>query len=137
MKPALENTRIRLKKLRCLVSSTLLLTGAAFANSEPVAEQAMQLLQAHCVDCHNPKKAKGDLRLDSRELMLKGSADGEVVALGDRAQSGQGSIRLCVDANTTIGCQSEPVCLLESRVSGPVVFAVRLIHRTRTCACVR
>ncbi len=48
---------------------------AAHTTSEPMAEsvfitQIQPLLVESCVDCHGPKKAKGGLRLDSREAAL-------------------------------------------------------------------
>lgn len=35
-----------------------------------------------CVDCHGPKKHKGDLRLDSAEASILGSEDGPVFEIG-------------------------------------------------------
>jgi Planctomycete cytochrome C len=40
-----------------------------------------------CVECHGEKKAKGKLRLDSLEGVLKGSEDGKVVTPGNSATS--------------------------------------------------
>lgn len=40
------------------------------------------VLAAHCFSCHGPKKQESNLRLDSRELMLKGGDGGEVVEAG-------------------------------------------------------
>lgn len=40
-----------------------------------------------CVECHGPKKKKGGLRLDTRELALKGASHGPVFKPGDSANS--------------------------------------------------
>jgi hypothetical protein len=45
------------------------------------------VLADHCYKCHGPEKQKGDLRLDSREAVLKGSDTGPVVVPGNPAKS--------------------------------------------------
>jgi len=40
-----------------------------------------------CVECHGPKKQKAGLRLDTRELTLKGEKSGPVLIIGDSANS--------------------------------------------------
>lgn len=45
------------------------------------------LFEASCVRCHGPEKAKGELRLDSLEGVLKGSEHGKVVQPGDSKKS--------------------------------------------------
>ena len=45
------------------------------------------VLAEHCYKCHGAEKQKGDLRLDSREAVLKGTDGGPVVVIGDPAKS--------------------------------------------------
>jgi len=45
------------------------------------------VLADHCYKCHGAEKQKGDLRLDSREAILKGADTGPVVVPGDPAKS--------------------------------------------------
>lgn len=45
------------------------------------------ILKTRCVQCHNPEKSKGDLRLDNPEMIKKGSEDGPVVLAGKADQS--------------------------------------------------
>ena len=45
------------------------------------------LLQRSCVSCHNAKKFKGGLRLDSYEWLMKGSKDGLVIVPWDPTDS--------------------------------------------------
>ena len=45
------------------------------------------MFEKSCVECHGAKRAKGKLRLDSREGVLKGSEDGKVVNPGNSAGS--------------------------------------------------
>ncbi|MFD1142263.1 c-type cytochrome domain-containing protein [Larkinella insperata] len=45
------------------------------------------ILKTRCIQCHNPEKSKGDLRLDSPEMIRKGSEDGPIVVAGKADQS--------------------------------------------------
>lgn len=45
------------------------------------------LFQKACVKCHGLEKQKASLRLDNRELTLKGSDNGSVIVAGDSASS--------------------------------------------------
>ena len=45
------------------------------------------LFKASCVRCHNEKRAKKDLKLDSLAGVLAGSEDGPVLTAGDSANS--------------------------------------------------
>ena len=47
------------------------------------AVRVQPILDDNCVTCHNPDKNKGDLRLDSYELLMKGGKHGAVVKAGD------------------------------------------------------
>jgi uncharacterized membrane protein len=67
---------------------------APAAASKPVvaaktayAARIAPLLQRSCVSCHNARRAKGGLRLDSYEWMMKGSKDGLVVEPWDPENS--------------------------------------------------
>jgi len=44
------------------------------------------VLAEHCYKCHGAEKQKGDLRMDSREALLKGTDTGPVVFPGDPAK---------------------------------------------------
>jgi len=45
------------------------------------------LLKTHCLACHTHGQVKGDLRLDTVELMLKGGESGPALVKGDSAKS--------------------------------------------------
>lgn len=45
------------------------------------------LLKAHCLACHTHGQVKGELRLDTVELMLKGGESGPALVKGDAAKS--------------------------------------------------
>ncbi|MBI1784505.1 DUF1549 domain-containing protein, partial [Candidatus Sumerlaeota bacterium] len=47
----------------------------------------MDLLSQNCFSCHGPQKQKSDLRLDSREAILKGGTDGPAMISGDPERS--------------------------------------------------
>ena len=66
---------------------------ATTASAAPTHEQVeffeksvRPVLVEHCYKCHGPEKQKGDLRLDSREALLKGTDSGPVVFPGDPAK---------------------------------------------------
>jgi cytochrome c5 len=45
------------------------------------------IFERSCLKCHSGAKAKGDLRLDTREAALKGGEGGPVLVVGKSAQS--------------------------------------------------
>src|SRR3954468_9514084 len=45
------------------------------------------LFQASCLRCHGEQRARGDLRLDTLDAVLKGGKDGKVVEPGDSKKS--------------------------------------------------
>jgi hypothetical protein len=47
----------------------------------------LPVLEKNCFECHNAEKQKGKLRLDSRELMLKGGDTGTAVVVGKGSES--------------------------------------------------
>jgi len=51
------------------------------------AKQIQPILRQTCVKCHGPEKQKGKLRLDSKEVAMKGGKDGVVIVAGDADKS--------------------------------------------------
>jgi len=62
---------------------------AAAKSGVTYATDIQPIFQKSCYTCHGPKtpKPKGKLRLDTLQLILKGSEDGAVVVPGDIAKS--------------------------------------------------
>ncbi|MGV3533334.1 MAG: PSD1 and planctomycete cytochrome C domain-containing protein, partial [Chthoniobacteraceae bacterium] len=58
------------------------LTAAPPEQIEFFEKQVRPVLAEHCYSCHGPEKQKAELRLDSREALLKGSDIGPVVVPG-------------------------------------------------------
>lgn len=56
-------------------------------NATVYAALIAPVLNAKCNDCHNAEKSKGELRLDTHELILKGGDNGETVVLGHPEKS--------------------------------------------------
>ena len=50
-------------------------------------KEIQPILEKSCIHCHGPEKHKGDLRLDTKELALKGGKGGLAIAPGDSAKS--------------------------------------------------
>ncbi|MEM7385655.1 MAG: c-type cytochrome domain-containing protein [Verrucomicrobiota bacterium] len=55
----------------------------ALGARSPFNRHIVPILKKHCYSCHDSKKQKGDLRLDSPEWIRKGGASGMVVVPGD------------------------------------------------------
>ena len=72
---------------------------AGFAKTEPspapvatpqsISQEhpALAVLEAHCVSCHNPEKAKGDLLIHSAEALAKGGDSGPAIVTKNAAKS--------------------------------------------------
>ena len=45
------------------------------------------LLKDYCLDCHNPEKVKGELRMDNYEMLLAGGLNGPVLVAGNSDES--------------------------------------------------
>jgi hypothetical protein len=58
-----------------LLALTIALVGAAEDPAALWTAKVQPLLNERCIECHGPTKAKHNLRLDSREAMLKGGKD--------------------------------------------------------------
>jgi cytochrome c553 len=70
------------------VLATILFAATAYAAPTPEQVEFFEksvrpVLAEHCYKCHGPEKQKGDLRLDSREALLKGTDAGPVVFPGE------------------------------------------------------
>jgi len=50
-------------------------------------EEVQPILRAHCQDCHNPTKRRGDLDLSSVTGVMKGSESGAIFKAGDAGHS--------------------------------------------------
>ena len=75
-----------------LMAIMLCLCGAgtgSYAGAEPIDYRAKikPILAAKCYSCHGALKQEGELRLDTRALLLAGSGSGAVVVPGDPANS--------------------------------------------------
>ena len=78
--------------MKFIAVSLTVLAGGAFAAPTPeqvefFEKQVRPVLMDQCVKCHGPEKQKADLRLDSREAILKGADTGLVVVAADPAKS--------------------------------------------------
>lgn len=65
--------------MRCLIITCLVSlawTSAAAADDDALATGAVQILNSKCISCHGAEEAEGGLRLDSRELLMKGGERG-------------------------------------------------------------
>jgi hypothetical protein len=70
-----------------LVLAVIATAGVAQAADIDFNKQIRPILSDNCYKCHDAKKQKGKLRLDTKELFLKGGKDGKVVEPGNPAKS--------------------------------------------------
>ena len=66
---------------------TLLLLCAVEPKVEFFETRIRPVLASHCLSCHDAKKTRGGLRLDSREAMLRGGDSGAAIVPGDAKAS--------------------------------------------------
>src|SRR5438132_13746266 len=52
----------------------------AVSKADRTPAEAMRILRANCLSCHNDEKKKGGLHLTTRENALKGGENGPVIA---------------------------------------------------------
>lgn len=83
-----------LSRLLTIMPMLMLATGQAHAQlSEPAKgavnykEHVLPILRAHCLNCHNPDKAKADLDISTYATLLAGGASGDAVKPGNPGQS--------------------------------------------------
>lgn len=63
------------------------LPAAAAKKGVTFAKDIKPIFEKSCVKCHGPEKAKGDLRVDTLEGVLKGSEHGKAVVAGKTDKS--------------------------------------------------
>ena len=56
---------------------------ASIADATVYGDLVKPILEARCVECHNPNKMKGELRLDTPEMILAGGETGDVLIPND------------------------------------------------------
>ena len=71
------------------------------------------ILQRHCVECHGPKKQKGELRLDAKSFALKGGHDGPAFVAGDPAKSPLFQRITSTDDDERMPAQADPLSSAE------------------------
>jgi formylglycine-generating enzyme required for sulfatase activity len=74
---------MRLPFILIALSGTQLLSAAA----PDFAKQVKPILESSCVHCHCSDNDKGDLNMETKELMIKGGEDGPSLVPGDSAKS--------------------------------------------------
>src|SRR5689334_3384897 len=67
------------------------------------------ILQAHCIKCHGPQKAKGQLRLDSRASAVRGGASGKVIVPGKSQESPLVALLLDADPDQRMPKDAPPL----------------------------
>jgi len=76
-----------MKKLLAVLA-VLVFSGAAYADDAiDYAKQIRPIFAQTCYKCHNAKKQKGKLRLDSVAFIEKGGKDGKIIVPGNAAKS--------------------------------------------------
>jgi hypothetical protein len=75
-----------MKPITILFSIAALVTSARAEGPDFVKDIA-PILEASCVKCHHEGKAKGKLRMDTKEMALKGGKDTKLIVAGKPDES--------------------------------------------------
>src|SRR4029078_6515724 len=67
------------------------------------------LFKASCIKCHGAEKPKGQFRLDSKALALKGGIAGKAILPGKGAESPLVQVLLVSDPDERMARQAEPL----------------------------
>ena len=70
-----------------LISVGLLVPRVSAADKVNFNKDVVPILKATCVECHNPKKVKGKLRLDNKADAMKGGKEGKDIVPGKAEES--------------------------------------------------
>ena len=70
-----------------LISAGLLVPRVSAADKVDFNKDVAPILKATCVECHNPKKVKGKLRLDNKADAMKGGKEGKDIVPGKAEES--------------------------------------------------
>ena len=89
------------------------------AQIEFFEKEIRPVLADNCYKCHGPKKQKSGLRLDSRELILKGGEVGPVVISGKPEKS-----RLILAINHAKGKDIEPMPSADEKIPDKAIAAL-------------
>ncbi|MEY4132496.1 MAG: hypothetical protein RL592_554 [Verrucomicrobiota bacterium] len=89
------------------------------AQLEFFEKEVRPVLADNCYKCHGPKKQKSGLRLDSRELILKGGEVGPVVVIGKPEAS-----RLILAINHAKTKDVEPMPSADEKISPQAIAAL-------------
>ena len=89
------------------------------AQLEFFEKEVRPVLADSCYKCHGPKKQKSGLRLDSRELILKGGEVGPVVVIGKPEAS-----RLILAINHAKAKDVEPMPSADEKISPKAIAAL-------------
>jgi len=79
--------RMTMNRFISLFSIGLATTALTASAKVDFAKDVFPILERQCFECHNAEKQKGELRLDTRELMLKGGDTGAAFVPGKGAES--------------------------------------------------
>src|SRR6185503_7283764 len=75
-------------KLTLFTTLTIALAQIVSADDKiDFAKSIQPIFESRCLECHGAKKQKGDLRLDSKDALLKGGKDGKVIVEGKADES--------------------------------------------------
>jgi len=103
-------------------------------DAEVFKDMVRPILETKCMSCHNSKKAKGELVMETRELLLKGGKDGK---LWDSTEADFGllirRIHLPLEAKKHMPPQGKPqlseseIAILSQWIKGGADFKVKVL----------
>ena len=111
-----------------------------------VSQRAMSLLHDQCLACHNTEKKKGGLTMESRQSLLQGGENGQVVLAGrpdaspllkalepsliKEAEDVVASAQIKTPSDAVKSLQPEDIAVLRGIFNPPRCWRIRGFHQS-------
>jgi hypothetical protein len=97
--------------MRAILLSLVLLAGQEASGPQKVdfVRDVQPILKARCLKCHGTEKPKGQLRLDSKPLAMKGGVSGAAIRPGKAAESPLVKLLLSEDPDERMPAKAPPL----------------------------
>src|SRR5437667_12549357 len=92
-----------------------MIAGTAFAQDPPSVPKVdfvrdiQPIFKASCLKCHGPEKPKGQFRLDSKSLAMKGGVAGKAILPGKGAENPLVRMLLLTDPDERMPRKADPL----------------------------
>jgi hypothetical protein len=92
-----------------VVAVALFTLSASAADKIDFAKDIQPIIKSTCVECHNPKKVKGKLRLDNKADAMKGGKEGKDIVPGKADDSLMYKLLIAKDPDDRMPQDKDPL----------------------------